>query len=134
MKVTLDADAIQSMKFFQNMTGSSVIDCITDGDEIYFVVAHGQYGLSVGRQGVKIKNAEKLFKKPIKVFEYSTDLKEFVKNLVPEAQETEINGKKIEIRIRQSDKAKVIGKGGKNIKILNKFLKRLFDIDSLKVK
>lgn len=134
MKVTLDSDTIQAMNFFQNFTGSSVVDCITEGEEIYFVVGHGQYGLSVGRQGAKIKNAEKLFKKNIKVFEYSTDLKEFVKNLVPEAQETEINDKKIEIRIRQSDKAKVIGKGGKNIKILNKFLKRLFDIDSLKVK
>ena len=134
MKVTLDSDTIQAMNFFQNFTGSSVVDCITEGEEIYFVVGHGQYGLSVGRQGAKIKNAEKLFKKNIKVFEYSTDLKEFVKNLIPEMQEAEIKDKIIEVKIRQSDRAKVIGKGGKNIKIINKFLKRLFDIDSLKVK
>ena len=63
MKVTLDSDTIQAMNFFQNFTGSSVVDCITEGEEIYFVVGHGQYGLSVGRQGAKIKNAEKLFKK-----------------------------------------------------------------------
>ncbi|MBI2076459.1 MAG: NusA-like transcription termination signal-binding factor [Candidatus Aenigmarchaeota archaeon] len=134
MKVTLDSGTIQAMSFFQNMTGSSVVDCITDGDEIYFVVAHGQYGLSVGRQGAKIKGAERLFKKSIKIFEYSPDLKEFVKNLIPETQEAEINGKNIQVKIRQSDRAKVIGKGGRNIKIINKFLKRLFDIDSLKVK
>lgn len=134
MKVTLDSGTIQAMSFFQNMTGSSVVDCITDGDEIYFVVAHGQYGLSVGRQGAKIKGAERLFKKNIKIFEYSSDLKEFVKNLIPETQEAEIKDKTIVVKIRQSDRAKVIGKGGRNIKIINKFLKRLFDIDSLKVK
>ena len=68
MKVTLDAQTIQSMNFFQNMTGSSVVDCITEGDGLYFVVAKGQYGLSVGKHGAKIKKAESLFKKSIKVF------------------------------------------------------------------
>ncbi len=134
MKVTLDSNTIQSMNFFQNLTGSSVVDCITEDGEIYFVVAHGQYGLSVGRQGTKIKNAEKLFKKSIKVFEYSPEVAEFAKNLVPEAQEVMIKDKKIEVKIKKSDRARVIGRGGKNIKIINKFLKRLFDIESLKIK
>jgi transcription antitermination factor NusA-like protein len=38
------------------------------------------------------------------------------------------------VKIRTADKAKVIGKGGKNIKIINKFLQRLFDMEELKVK
>lgn len=134
MKVTLDAETIQSMNFFQNMTGSSVVDCINEGDGLYFVVAKGHYGLSVGKHGTKIKNAERLFKKSIKVFEYSESLEEFVRNVLPEAQTIEVKGKSIEVKVKQSDRAKVIGKAGKNINIIKRFLKRLFGIDGLKIK
>jgi len=134
MKVTLDAQTIQSINYFQNMTGSSVVDCITEGDNLYFVVAKGHYGLSVGKHGAKIKKAEDLFKKSIKVFEYSDNLEEFVRNAFPESQEVHIAGKDIEVKVKQSDRAKVIGKGGKNINIVKKFLKRLFDVDGLKIK
>lgn len=134
MKVTLDAETIQSMNFFQNMTGSSVVDCIADEDGLYFVVAKGQYGLSVGKHGAKIKHAESLFKKSIKVFEYSDNLEEFVRNAVPEAQEINVNGKTIDVKVKQSDRAKVIGKGGKNINIIKKFLKRLFGVDNMKIR
>ncbi len=134
MKVTLDADTIQSMNFFQNMTGSSVVDCIADGDELYFVVAKGQYGLSVGKHGMKIRNAERLFKKSIRVFEYSDELEQFIKNVLPEVQGVSVKGKVVEIKVKQSDRAKVIGKAGKNIKIIKRFLKRLFDMEDLKIK
>ncbi len=134
MKVTLNAETIQSMNLFQNMTGSSVVDCLAENDEIYFVVAEGQYGLSVGKHGAKIKNAERLFKKSIKVFEYSETAGGFLKNAVPEAQNIAVNGKTAEIKVRQSDRARVIGKSGKNVNMLKRFLKRLFDVDNLKVK
>jgi len=134
MKVTLDQNTIQSISLFQNLTGSSVIDAISDGDEIYFVVAQGQYGSTVGRNGSKIKNAERVFKKRIKVFEYSESLEEFVKNIIPGVQEFSLKDKTVLIKIKPNDKAKVIGKGGKNVKIINKFLQRLFDMEELKVK
>lgn len=134
MKVTLDQNTIQSISLFQNLTGSSVVDAINEGDEIYFVIAQGQYGSTVGKNGSKIKNAERVFKKNIKVFEYSENLEEFVKNIIPGVQEFSLKEKTAVIKVRQSDKAKVIGKGGKNIKIINKFLQRLFEVEELKVK
>lgn len=134
MKVVLNQMTIQSINVFQNLTGSSVIDCIVEDDEIYFVVAAGQYGLSVGKGGAKIKNAERLFKKPIKVFEYSEDPKQFIKSVLPEAQNIEITGSEMTVKIKQSDKPRAIGKSGKNIKIMNKVLKRLFGIERLKIR
>ena len=134
MKVTLDQNTIQSISLFQNLTGSSVVDAINEGDEIYFVIAQGRYGSTVGKNGSKIKNAERVFKKNIKVFEYSENLEEFVKNIIPGVQEFSLKEKTAVIKVRQSDKAKVIGKGGKNIKIINKFLQRLFEVEELKVK
>ncbi len=134
MKVTLDQNAIQSISLFQNLTGSSVVDAIVDEDEIYFVIAKGQYGSTVGKNGVKIKNAERVFKKFIKVLEYSESAEEFVKNTIPGVQEFRLNGKSINVKIKPTEKARAIGKGGRNIKIISKFLQRLFDIEELKVK
>ena len=57
-----------------------------------------------------------------------------MKNAIPEAQEITVKGKSIEVRVKQTDRAKVIGKSGKNINIIKRFLKRLFDVDGLKIK
>lgn len=134
MKLRLDAETIQNINLLQSLTGSSIIDCIDEGREIYFIVAEGQYGLCVGKNGEKIKNAERIFKKSIRVFEYSPDMKEFIRNLVPETQEIIIKANGIEIRVKQSDRARIIGKAGKNIKMYNRFMKRLFDRDNMKIK
>jgi NusA-like KH domain protein len=134
MKVTLDQNAIQSINLFQNLTGSSVVDAIVDEDEIYFVIAKGSYGATVGKNGVKIKNAERVFKKFIKVFEYSETAEEFVRNTVPGVQEFTASGKAVMLKIKSAEKARAIGKGGKNIRIISKFLQRLFDVEELKVK
>ncbi len=133
MKVTLDSKTIQSINIFQNLTGSSVIDCLED-EELYFIIAKGEYGLAVGKNGAKIRNAERLFKKTIKIFEYSSELEEFIKNMIPESQEIEIGNNNVVVRIRPNDKARVIGKGGKKVKVAGRFLERLFEINNLRVK
>jgi len=134
MKLTLDKNTIQSMNLFQSLTGSQPIDCINEEDEIYFVVGEGKYGMTVGKNGMKIKNAERIFKKSIKVFEYAPSLEEFVRKMIPDIQEILISGNAISVKVKPSERARVIGKAGKNIKIINKFLQRLFGIEELKVK
>ncbi len=133
MKVTLDQNMIQSINLFQTLTGASVVDALSENDELYFVIAPGQYGSTVGRNGSKIKNAERVFKKNIKVLEFSENLEEFLRNIMP-VQEISIKDKIVTVKIKPSDKAKVIGRSGKNIKIMNKFLQRLFDMEELKVR
>ncbi len=134
MKVILNEQIIKSINLFQNITGSSVIDCIDEGEDLYFVVASGQYGLSVGKGGMKIRNAEKMFKKSIRIFEYSDDIQQFIRNAIPEAQEISVNDKSIEVKIRPQDRMKVIGRGGRNIKIMNRFLERLFGMTGMRVR
>lgn len=134
MKLKLDQNKIQTINLFQTVTGCSVLDCTSDDEIIIFVVNEGQYGLAVGKNGVKIKNAERVFKRNIRVIEYSSELEKFVKNLVPEAQEITIEGKGVGIKLKQSDRAKVIGRQGRNIKIIKMFLSDLFDIEDVKIK
>ena len=134
MKVTFDSRSIQYINLFNSLTRCSIIDFIDDSDELYFVVGEGQYGLAGGKNGVKVKKAERVFKKAIKVFEYSPKLESFVRNLVPEAQSIEISNSEVVVRIKPSDRARVIGKGGKNVRIIKLFLERLFEIENFKVK
>lgn len=137
MKVVLNTENIQLINVFQNLTGSHVLDCVSN-EEIYFVVSKGQYGLAVGKKGMKIKNAERVLKKRIKVFEYSDNLEDFIKNLVPEARQIKVNNKDnaktVEIKIMNPHRARVIGKGGKNIKVIKHFLERLYDVNDVKIR
>ena len=133
MKVTLDQNTIQAISMFQNMTGCTVVDSIIN-DELYFVVAQGQYGLAIGKNGSKIKHVEKIFNKQIKIFEYAEDVEKFIRNIVPDVQDIKRTGDEIVIRVKQSDRSKVIGKDGKNIKIINRFLERLYGVKEMKVK
>lgn len=133
MKVTFDTEAIKTLSLFQNVTGAHVKDFSETEDEMYFVVAEGEYGLAVGKDGSKIKHAENVFKKPIKVFEYSPELEQFVKNLIPEHQSISIVEHSIRVRVKPGDRARVIGKGGGRVKVLATFLERLYDITDFKV-
>lgn len=134
MKIKFDDNAVKSITIFQNLTGVNVVDCIDDEEMIYFVVLEGQYGMAVGKQGIKIKKAESVFKKPIKVFEYSKDMEGFIRNMIPDIEELDIKPEGIFVKVKPSVRAKVIGKSGKNIKIMNEFLKHLFDAGNMKIR
>ncbi|MBI2579703.1 MAG: NusA-like transcription termination signal-binding factor [Candidatus Aenigmarchaeota archaeon] len=133
MKVVLDTKQIQSMNMFQGLTNSSVMDCMEDGGDIYFVVGEGQYGLAVGKNGAKVKNAERAFKKSIKLIEYSPDMEQFIRNMIHDAQHIKADGNLVHVRIKPSSRSRIIGKNGSNIRIMNHFLKRLFGAE-MKIK
>jgi len=131
--VTFDTEAIKTISLFQSITGTNVKDYAEAEGEMYFVVGEGEYGLAVGKDGSKVKHAEDVFKKPIKIFEYSPDLEQFVRNLIPESQNISIKDNSVRVRLRPGDRAKVIGKGGARVKVLAAFLARLHDIEDFKV-
>jgi N utilization substance protein A len=133
MKVTFDTETIKTISLFQNLTGAHVKDIQDSPDILYIVVAEGEYGLAVGKDGQTIKKAEGVFKKPIKVFEYTPDAEQFVRNMIPEAQQISVVEKTIRVRIPAQARAHVLGKGGSRVKIMGAFLQRLHDIESFKV-
>lgn len=133
MKVTFDNEAVKTISLFQSMTGAHVKDYSETSDEMYFVVGEGEYGLAVGKDGSKIRHAESVFKKAIKVFEYSPDLEQFIKNIVPEAQDVSIKEQSIRIRIKPSDRARVIGKNGSRVKVLAAFVTHLHEVEDFKI-
>ncbi|RLJ03292.1 MAG: NusA-like transcription termination signal-binding factor [Candidatus Aenigmatarchaeota archaeon] len=128
------AEEIKYITIFEECTGTEVRDCIVEGDTIYFLVEKGKVGLAIGKNGFSIRNAQKLLRKRIKVFEYDDEEEKFVRNMIPQSNTVSIKNKKVLVTVDIKDRGKVIGKNGSNIKVIKKFLKRNAGIENLELK
>lgn len=136
MTVTFNTESIRLITLFENLTGTAVKDCVIDSanNTVYFVIEEGKIAIAIGKNGGSVKNAERLIKKNIKIFEFSPDLSCFIKNLIPQATEIKIkNGEKIsvEVRVEKKDRAIVIGREGKNLKLYKELLERNHGVNEL---
>jgi len=138
MTQTFDTETIRLITLFENVTGATVKDCIFNGNTIYYVIDEGKVGIAIGKNGASVKHAEKLVGKTIKLFEFSNDIIKFVKNLVPEASEVKIRngdeGTVVEIHVEKKNRAVVIGRDGKNLKLFKELLQRNHNVNELHVK
>ena len=122
MKVEFDTEAIRLINLFENLTQVNVRDCLVDKETntVYFIVEEKEAGIAIGKSGSKIKIIERLLNKRIKVFEYSRDLRKFVKNLIPSAINVEVqDGKErtVVVSVDKVEKSVVIGRDERNLKI-----------------
>jgi NusA-like KH domain protein len=127
-----DTDIIRVINAFENITGTEVRDCVCS-DIVYFLVNPGKMAIAIGKNGQNIKVAERMLKKPIKIFEWSEDCEQFIKNMVPSVQKINLNGDKVTISTEKENRGVVIGKKGANIKIIREFLTRNSNIKELKL-
>ena len=119
-----DTKTIHTMNIFENYTGVAVIDCLIEEEVVYIIVEKGKVGLAIGKNGNLIKRVEKVLGKNIKVFEYDENLVNFVKNLIPQAQEIVVKDKIVEVKVNKRDRGIVIGRNSKNLKIIKALLER----------
>ncbi len=138
MTLVFDTETIRLMTLFENLTGVPVKDCIISNDIVYFVVEEGKVAIAIGRNGSRVRNVEKMIGKTVKLFEYSKDLSNFVKKLIPQANEIRIKNEEkkvtVEVKVDKKSKALVIGRNGKNIKIIKEILKRNHKVNDLIVR
>jgi N utilization substance protein A len=138
MTITFTTETIRFLTLFENVTNVPVRDCFINKDMVYYIVEEGKIGLAIGKNGSSVKNVEKAVGKRVKVFEYSSDPKQFVKNLIPQCKEVNIindNDKlTVEVKVNKNDRGFVIGRGGEKIKIYKEILKRVHNISDVQVK
>jgi len=138
MPVTFDTETIRLITLFENVTGAPVKDCLVDEDTIYFVIDEGKVGIAIGKNGNSVKHAENIIGKTIKLFEYAPVLERFVKNLIPQANEVKVEENEgrisVEIRVEKKDRAIVIGRDSKNLKLFKEILHRNYKVDELLVR
>lgn len=141
-RVRLTAKEMGLIALFETMTGAVVEDCVVDdkNDRIIFVVKKGHMGLAIGKKGRKVKLLEKLMRKKLEVVEYSEDVREFLANALKPVRIQGIrlterpDGRKIAVvSVDPRDKARAIGRNGRNAEKLRLLARRYFGIDNVMI-
>ncbi|MCW3135572.1 MAG: NusA-like transcription termination signal-binding factor [Canidatus Methanoxibalbensis ujae] len=139
MTLKLNTENIRYINIFEDITGTRVKDCIVDNEmnKIIIVVEQGKIGRAIGKGGSNIKKIKRLLNKNIEIIEYSSDIMEFITNImgnicVKNVRILEKNGKKcVYIEVPQKEKGIAIGKRGQRIKKVKMLLRRNQNIDDV---
>lgn len=138
MTIKFDTDTIRKINIFEEITGVEVKDCIINKNNAHFVVDQDKIGMAIGKNGKTVKKVKDNLGRDVRLYGYSDDIEEFVENLVPtDINGVEVNGSDDEkvatIHVNRNNRSRVVGRNGRNIKIIKRFLKREFDVDDVKV-
>ena len=126
----LTQETIGYINVFEDVTKTTVKDVIKTS-ELLFIVKEGDIARAIGRNGINIKRLGRLFRKKIRVVEYSKDAEKFVQNMIkPIESKVYKEDKNVIIELKNShEKAIIIGKNKRNLKELNKTVKKYFDVN-----
>lgn len=134
MTIKLQTQNIRDIGVFERVTNVHVKDCIRDENCVYFMIETGKSGLAIGKNGAVIKNVSSVLGKTVKIFEFAQDAETMVKNMIPTAKNVEVGNGSVTVTIPNSDRSVVIGRGGRNIKVMKEFLSRHFKINYLRLR
>ena len=134
MTIKLETQNIRDIAVFERITKVHVKDCIRDETCVYFMIEPGKSGLAIGKNGSIAKSVGRVLGKPVKVFEFADDIETMVRSMIPTARGMEVDGDSVTVTIPSEDRSMVIGKNGRNIKVMKDFLNRHFKINNLRLR
>ncbi len=134
MVIKLTTESIRTLALFERITKIPAKDCVIMENSVYFLVDPQLVGLAIGRNGSNIKEIKRILNKNVKVFGYSKNPEELIRNLIPHVKNIEINNSSITVTVPSKYKTVVIGKGGENIKALREIVKRHLNISKLRLR
>jgi len=129
MRLKLDRDIVGLSALLEQRSGARVKDCFNDEETVYFIVAAGEAGKAIGRNGIHAQQLQQQLQKKIKVIEYRDSAVEFVRSLVAPLQVEEVRqeGKLLLLQDHnKKTKGLLIGREGRNLKVLNRAVQRFF--------
>ncbi|MEM2869891.1 MAG: NusA-like transcription termination signal-binding factor [Thermoplasmata archaeon] len=140
MEIKLDEDALKLIALFETVTRAEVRDCIASEERVIFIVGEGQARAAMGERGQRLKRLRSLLKKNVEVIEWSGEPERFIRNIF---HNFKVRGVRLErragrltavVEVDPDEKARAIGKGGRNLYQAREILARHFgDIDGLVV-
>jgi len=134
MTVKLGIESIRTIALFEKITNVHARDCLITEDCIYFLVNPEKIGLAIGRNGSVIREVRNILGRQVKLFGYSDNAEDMIKNMIPNIKNMTFNDGNMIISVPTEDKVAVIGKNGRNIKAIKEIMKRHFSIRYLKLR
>ncbi len=133
-RLKLDTDTLGLGAIMERITRARVKDCFKEDETVYFVVGSGELGKAVGKGGSSIKKVQEELGKKIKVIEYQSNIADFVKNVIFPLKVEQITEEEGIVKIKESSKktkSLLIGRSGKNLKLINRAVKRFFNVSEV---
>jgi len=128
-----DNETIRIINLVENLANVNVKDVVIFDNVVYIVVEKNQRNKILPLINI-VKN---FLKKEIRILEYSNNVYEFIKELIPFVNFVRIknqNGYKIaEIGINKVYKGIVYGRNKRKLKLYKMFLNRIYKINDVKV-
>jgi len=138
VRLKLDQDSLALSGILERMAKVRVKDSFKDdtNETIYFVVETGELGKAIGKGGCNIHALQQDLGKRVRMVEYRPTVTEFIRGFIYPSDVAEIvqEGQTIVIKDEnRKTKSLLIGRDGKNLKILNRAVKRFFNVDEVKI-
>lgn len=134
-------EAINTWTRHQGSPDLNIMDCVADEERVTFIVQKGQLGLALGKEARNLHRLKEMFDKEVKFVEFDEEKAAFVHNLfkpfVPESIEVEqkMGGGPLvaRVQLKEEEKGKAIGTGGKNANLIRLLARRHHQIDEVKI-
>jgi N utilization substance protein A len=130
MEIKLDLDSLKLIALFESVTRAEVRDCIASDDKVIYIVQKGQAGAAIGEKGENIHRLRELLRKNVEIIEWADVVEEFVRNIFHKYKVSEVkierrnNRNTAVVTVDPDQKARAIGKQGKNLHDARDILKR----------
>jgi len=137
--ITFNEKTLRYISVFEKITDVEVVDCIDIPEKVIFIVEKGSIQKAIGKGGKNVTKISDAIDRNVHVIEYSEDEEELLKNIfysydVKDVEIEDKNGVKHgTVEVAQENKARAIGKEGRNLSIARKIMMRHSDISSVSV-
>ena len=130
------------LSMFQGMTGATARDCVIDekANRVIFVVAKGQMGLAIGKDGAAVKKIERAVRRPVELVEWADDVEGLMRNALGAKYVREVRlserldgTKSVVVVVDHRKKGAVLGMGGRNAEKVRLLARRYFEIGSVQI-
>jgi len=138
VRLKLDQDTLGLSSILERVARVRVKDCFKDdtNEVVYFVVETGELGKAIGKGGANIKQLQQELGKRIRMVEYHPDVVDFIKGFIHPSEVAEVvqEGNVVVLKDEnRKTKSLLIGRDGKNLRLLNRAVKRFFNVDEVKI-
>lgn len=137
MNIKLDAQTLRYISIFEAATNADVKDCLEHENLLVFIVYPKNLKKALANGGEKIQRVRNILRKNVMVIEYSPDVVVFTRNVFHRYKVRNVKVERvgsefsIVVQVDPRDKARAIGRDGKNLKLAREIIGRHFPLRNL---